>query len=340
MYRHLLVPLDGSELATSLVTHAVDFARALNARITFFTMREDFASTGDGALVRTMAPAEFAEMAAGEANAIIAKALAAARALKLEAEGVVRVGSLPYEEILNVAAEKACDLIYMASHGRRGLKALLPGSQTQKVLAHMTIPVLVATVETNVSTSASEAAIAVIKDEHRAIAAVTSGLRIMAVRIRAGEMVDIVFLESMLRYIREFPDTLHHPKEEQYLFDRLARRTDETQELIAGLTAEHHEGAELLVELEQRVARCREMADSTEWSTLANALDRFVDAQWRHLSTEEKLILPAARHHLTDADWREIEDAFRANGELRRGSDSDEGYRRFFTRLMNLASEG
>lgn len=344
MYGHILVPLDGSELATNLVTQAVEFAGTLGARVTFFTMREDYSSSSEGALVRTMSPDVYAEVAVGEANAIIAKAMAAARALKLACEGVVRTGTHAHELILQVAAERGCDLIYMASHGRRGLKALLPGSQTQKVLAHTTLPVLVATVETNVASSASEAAIAIIKDEHRTIAAVIHGLRLLAARLRGGDALELDLLEQMLHYIRSYPEALHHPKEEQYLFARLAQRTGETAGLIATLVAQHREGDALLAELEVQAASLREggaagAPGNDTRARLADTIDRFVDAQWQHLSTEEKLILPAAQRHLTDADWLAIEAAFRANGELRRGGPQDEAYKRLFTRLMNLAAE-
>lgn len=344
MYRHLLVPLDGSELATNLVTQAVAFAVSLGAKITFFTMRADYGASGDGALARTLSPEHFAEAEMGDANAILAKALAAAGAFKLECEGVARTGSRPYELILEVADEKGCDLIYMASHGRRGLKALMLGSQTQKVLAHATLPVLVATVEANVPAAASEAAIGIIKDEHRAIAAVTNGLRHIAQQARSGAAVDLPLLESMLHYIRAFPETLHHPKEEQYLFARLAQRTDEFAELIASLEAEHREGGVLLARLETQLAQSR--AAGVEMSAqaraeLGEAVEAFAKAQWQHLNAEEKLILPAAQRHLSSEDWAQIESAFRENGPLSRGSEYDEAFRRLFTRLMNLsAAEG
>lgn len=338
MYRHLLVPLDGSELATNLVTQAIRFAESLKARITFFTMREDFGATGEGALSRTLSPQAYAEQAAGEANAILAKAVAAAGAVKLECDAVVRIGSRPYELILEVAAERECDLIYMASHGRRGLKALLPGSQTQKVLAHTTLPVLVATVETNVEVRAAEAAIDIIKDEHRAIAAVTNGLRRLASELRAGMAPDLDFLASMLHYIKAFPDVLHHPKEEQYLFARLQQRSADAAELIEALKQEHYDGAAHLARLEAHLERYRDKDDAQDARSLADDIDRFVDAQWRHLNTEEKLLLPAAMRHLSEADWQDIESAFRANGDLRRGSDYDEAFQRLFARLMNLSS--
>lgn len=144
MYRHILVPLDGSELAGSLLVQAVEFACALGARITFFTMAEDYGATQDGALMRTLSPETFENEITREASRILSKAIAAGKAARLECDAVVRVGSEAYLQIIEVAREKSCDLIYMASHGRRGLKALVLGSQTQKVLTHSTLPVFVA----------------------------------------------------------------------------------------------------------------------------------------------------------------------------------------------------
>lgn len=343
MYKHLLVPLDGSALSTSLVTQAVEFARNLGARITFFTAREDVGASGDGALLRTLSPEAFAEAAAGEANAILAKAIAAAGAFGLPCEGVVRTGSRPFELILDVAAEKGCDLIFMASHGRRGLRSLVVGSQTQKVLAHSTLPVLVASVESNAGGSAADAAIGIIKDEHRAIAAVINGLRQIAGRMRKAssdevQAPDFDFVALLVHYIKAFPETMHHPKEERYLFDRLARRTGEVADLIASLEQEHRDGTQLIEEIEVSLESAR--GDATQRTELADVIDRFAESQWRHLSAEEKLILPAARRHLTEEDWCDIEAAFRQNGTLAVGSERDEALRQMFTRLMNMAAEG
>ncbi|THF55175.1 universal stress protein [Pseudothauera rhizosphaerae] len=338
MYRHLLVPLDGSELATTLVSGALELARALGARITFFSMREDYGASQEGALARTLSPDTFAAAAAGGANAIVAKALAAAEGGGVECAGLVRTGSRPHELIVQVADECGCDLIYMASHGRRGLKALMPGSQTQKVLAHTTLPVLVATVEANAASTASEAAIAVIQDEHRSIAAVINGLRRLAARARAGGEVDFGFLGAMLHYLRSFAEVQHHPKEEQYLFARLEERSDELADVLYGLRREHREGTALLAELEARAAEC--CAGAAEGAgDLAEAIDRFADAQWRHLSAEEKLVLPAARRHLTEEDWLLIGRAFRDEGDLARGSERDAAYAQMFARLMNQAAD-
>ena len=337
MYQHLLVPIDGSDLGARLVTQAVRFAASLGARITFFTMREDYGSTGEGALSRTLSPEAFAEAALGEANALLAKAIAAAGEVGVHCDGLARTGSRAYEQILEAAAECQCDLIFMASHGRRGLKALMIGSQTQKVLAHATLPVLVATVEANVRCSAAEAAVTIIKDEHRAIAAICSGLREQAALARRGEAVDYGFIASMLHYLRAFPERLHHPKEEEFLFAKLRQRHPAAAETLAVLEYEHEESGRLLAELEAQAANLgADGASNSSGTSLAEAIDRFVDGQWNHLNAEEKMIIPLALEHLSDDDWGGIERAFRENAHIGRGHEEDEAFRRLFSRLMNM----
>lgn len=145
MFKHLLVPTDGSELSESTVSRAISFAREAGAKITFFYAQPDFPMPiyGEGALIDPTTPEQFARASAAEADAILSRAKAAA-----EAEGVAvatdtTVNEIPYEAIIDAAGRHGCDLIFMASHGRRGLASLLLGSETNKVLTHSTIPVLI-----------------------------------------------------------------------------------------------------------------------------------------------------------------------------------------------------
>lgn len=143
MYRHMLVPLDHSELAPMLTAHAVALARAVGARITFLTVCDDYGATGEGALQRTLSPERFGALAMGEAEALLGRAAVAARAAGVAADVQLLIGEHPYERIVKVADDSACDVVVMASHGRRGLERLVIGSQTQKVLDHARTPVLV-----------------------------------------------------------------------------------------------------------------------------------------------------------------------------------------------------
>jgi nucleotide-binding universal stress UspA family protein len=145
MFKHILVATDGSELSQDAMQHAVSFARETGAEITAFYAKPEYPVTyyGEGVLIDTTSPEKFAELAEAQAQEI----LDFAANLCLEA-GVPCIrrsatSDAPHEAIIEAAADSGCDLIFMASHGRRGFTSLLLGSETQKVLTHSKIPVLV-----------------------------------------------------------------------------------------------------------------------------------------------------------------------------------------------------
>lgn len=143
MFTHILLPTDGSALSESTVKRGVQFAKQLKARVTGVSVipQPQFA------LYETEIAADVKEQAAKQARAHSAKHLTvleeAARAAGVACEVVAEVSDHPYEAIIAVAERKGCDLIMMASHGRRGVRALLIGSETQRVLTHSKVPVLV-----------------------------------------------------------------------------------------------------------------------------------------------------------------------------------------------------
>lgn len=145
MFRHVLVPTDGSELSGKAVGHAVSFAKDAGARITFYYAKQDFPLSlyGEGALVEPISPEAFAQMMDTKAKEVLDKALDQAKAAGVQAEATSTVSDSPYMGIIAAAKAGQCDLIFMASHGRRGLSGMLLGSETQKVLTHSSIPVLV-----------------------------------------------------------------------------------------------------------------------------------------------------------------------------------------------------
>jgi nucleotide-binding universal stress UspA family protein/hemerythrin-like domain-containing protein len=337
MYSHLLVPLDDSELAVDVVAKALDLARALGARVTFFHARPDYGATSDGALQRALAPADFAAAAAGHARAVLAKAEVSARAAGVAHESLATTSDRPYEAIIEAAEERGCDLIFMASHGRRGIRGLMLGSQTQKVLQHTRIPVLVATVESNAVGRDMNTAVAIIKDEHRSLAAVIHGLRHLVQQVRNGAAPDFALLRAALHYIRAFPETLHHPKEESWLFQRLRSCGAELEPTLATLEQQHRDGHQRFAELEQALDDFAQGRSGVE--PFAKGLESFAEIEWEHMSLEEKVILPAAQAQLSETDWREIAQAFGDNGDPRFGAEPDEEFRKLFTRILNLAAE-
>lgn len=145
MFKHVLVPTDGSSLSDATVARAVAFAKDANARITFFYAQPGFPMPiyGEGALIDPTTPEQFAKAAAEEAQHILDKAKEQADGAGVVADTDTLVNEIPYEAIIDAANRHACDLIFMASHGRRGIASLLLGSETNKVLTHTRIPVLI-----------------------------------------------------------------------------------------------------------------------------------------------------------------------------------------------------
>lgn len=145
MFKHLLVPTDGSELSQATVKRAVSFAKEAGARVTFFYAQPDFPMPiyGEGALIDPTTPEQFAKSAKEEAERILETAKKVADDVGVTADSDTVVNEVPYEAVIDAADRHGCDLIFMASHGRRGISALLLGSETQKVLTHSKIPVLI-----------------------------------------------------------------------------------------------------------------------------------------------------------------------------------------------------
>jgi nucleotide-binding universal stress UspA family protein len=145
MFKHILVPTDGSQLSTETVKRAVGFARETGARVTFFYAKPEYpvAFYGEGALIDPTTPEKFAEMADQQAKTILSACEQEAQAANVPATSLAVTSDIPYEAIIGGANTVGCDLIFMASHGRRGFSGLLLGSETQKVLTHSTVPVLV-----------------------------------------------------------------------------------------------------------------------------------------------------------------------------------------------------
>jgi nucleotide-binding universal stress UspA family protein len=145
MFKHLLVPTDGSELSQKTVTRAVAFAKEANARITFFYAEPEIPSAylGLGAIANPHISQDMQARLDSAAKEILESATVQARESGVEAHHVARTGNRPWELIIETALNQGCDLIFMASHGRRGVEALLLGSETQKVLTHSSVPVLI-----------------------------------------------------------------------------------------------------------------------------------------------------------------------------------------------------
>jgi hemerythrin-like domain-containing protein len=180
-------------------------------------------------------------------------------------------------------------------------------------------------------------AIDIIVDEHRSLAAVLHGLRHLVREIRDhNKAPDFRLLGAMLYYLDAFSEKLHNPKESAYLFTRLHQRTSDADAVIDKLERQHAESAQLGRDLEHALARLEAgMPDGLP--LFSAAVDRLMEEAWQHMATEEKVLMPLARQHLTDGDWAEIAKAFGENGDPRFGAEPDHEFRDLFSRIVNLA---
>ena len=145
MFQHILVPTDGSDFSNKAVSTAARLAHALHAKLLVLHVRSPIESPHhvEGGALSQLGGKVVMQEIEGEERKLLDASLAIATADGVEAETAFVAGYSSYDAIVRIAREQRCDLIVMASHGRSGLTSLLLGSETQKVLAHTTIPVMI-----------------------------------------------------------------------------------------------------------------------------------------------------------------------------------------------------
>jgi len=145
MYKHLLVPTDGSKLSDKAVVQAIELAKALGADITFLHATPAMAQPmyADGMSVGMISRKEYNQRAKADSAKVLDRVSAKAKTAGVDTKVVHVITDAPWESIVATAKKVKADAIVMASHGRRGIASLLLGSETTKVLTHSTVPVLV-----------------------------------------------------------------------------------------------------------------------------------------------------------------------------------------------------
>ncbi|HNV60658.1 MAG TPA: hemerythrin domain-containing protein [Rhodoferax sp.] len=180
--------------------------------------------------------------------------------------------------------------------------------------------------------------IRIIRDEHSTLAAM---LRSMGMMVDRGPGKDpqsfFDVLGAMLFYIDEFPERLHHPKESELLFPRVAALVPETAELIARLDKDHHRGEANVREL-QHLLMAWELIGEPRRAAFETAAKRYLAFYLEHMRLEETVILPAAMKVLGAADWVELDAAFETNCDPLTGQyPRDPVYDQLFTRIVTRA---
>jgi nucleotide-binding universal stress UspA family protein len=145
VYKHILIPTDGSETAAKAVDAGIDFAREAHARVTLFTAVPEYQPPGEGEIMtrRLVSLAEHERLSREKAERVVAAAIERARAAGVECDMDFAQSDRPHEAILEAARRNGCDAIFMATHARKGLAALWHGSQTTAVLRNAPVPMMV-----------------------------------------------------------------------------------------------------------------------------------------------------------------------------------------------------
>ena len=142
MFTHMLIATDGSDVANKAIDRGVALAKALNAKVTVVTDTKPFRGSL-GEMDVTASADQYHKQAADWASKVLSTAASAAKEAGIACDTVHVGGHYPAEGIVKAAEENGCDVIVIASHGRRGLQRLMLGSQAQKVVTLSTVPVLV-----------------------------------------------------------------------------------------------------------------------------------------------------------------------------------------------------
>jgi nucleotide-binding universal stress UspA family protein len=145
MYKHILIPTDGSPTSEKAVEEGIRFGRDARARLTLFTAVSEYRSPSEAEIMghHVVSLREHERRSREKAEAILNPAAERARAAGLQCDTAFAQSDHPYQAIIEAAESRGCDLILMSSHGRSGLSELWYGSETRNVLTHSRIPTLV-----------------------------------------------------------------------------------------------------------------------------------------------------------------------------------------------------
>jgi hemerythrin-like domain-containing protein len=175
----------------------------------------------------------------------------------------------------------------------------------------------------------------IIRDEHASLGAMLKSMR-MLIKQGPGESPQRFFdcLRAMLFYIDEFPEKLHHTKESTFLFPLVLKAAPELRDAIAQLERDHEQGEKAARELQHLLLAWELLGDSRMQVFLTESL-RYLDFYQAHMTLEETLILPEAEKCLSEADWKQLDTAFRQNMDPLGGKyPPNPAYDRLFTRIV------
>jgi hypothetical protein len=288
MYRHFLVPLGGTDAAIAALGHALEFARSIGARVTFFHACSASGHEGDQALAQN------------HVKECFAKAEAAARAQGVPCGTILRAqtdsGAATLLTFVDAARMHGCDLVCAS----QDTPCMDSRSQSGELFVACAIPVLICAVQGHAST---ERAIGALLAGHREI---SSQLYVLLDHVHTlisrGAQCDATTLRSLAVALRTVPALRHWPNETR-LFARLRERTSALDAELAELERQHRHEIRLI---DQLIADAGAIAESEPLpAVFEQRLQTCAQFIWERMGREGGVILPAARRYLSDADWED-----------------------------------
>lgn len=179
--------------------------------------------------------------------------------------------------------------------------------------------------------------LAALWNEHRSIAAVLHALLYLVDDKRSGgKALDTQAIRAMLYYLDVFPERVHHPKEERFLFAALRRKTSEVDAVLDGLRHEHASGEGAIRALEQLLLRY-EQGGEAEFGPFAAAVEGYVKGYREHMRTEEEVVMKVARTVFTESDWLELRAEWASHRDPLSGIDDQSVNDQMIARIVELA---
>lgn len=186
------------------------------------------------------------------------------------------------------------------------------------------------------SSNTQTRAISAVLKEHGKLSAIIHGMAHFAKLIeRPDANMDLKVFRAMLFYISEYPEKVHHPKEDQYLFRLVRAHSPEIDATLEALEEQHHQGEAMVRELEHALLRL-EFAGQSALSAFQQQVERYAHLYAQHMRMEEEIVLPAAERLLTEADWIEIDHAFQLNIDPLADHDPAGGFDRLYSMIVNI----
>jgi hemerythrin-like domain-containing protein len=182
-------------------------------------------------------------------------------------------------------------------------------------------------------------AVQVIMREHQQLSTVVAGMQRFVELLAAGAKTPgLIVLRAMLYYIREYPEQVHHPKEDNYLFARLWHHEYHIDKTLAELEAQHAQGEEHVRNIEHALTRYELVGDAA-LPALRAMLEKYAAFYANHRRLEEEVILPAARKWLKPEDWDVLDEVFGANRDPFYGAQVEEDLGHLFSLIVNSIPE-